>query len=238
MEGFPGRADTPASARPREEACAGGQGGRQTRSARRTGLEALCSLRPRPLFDRLPNVLPPELEACKSHRPTDHRSSHSAASKDRAAPQRPRPWAQRWQRTGGEGQAPPHPRLDARPTTLAPAGHLETEPTVPLGTRGPEAPCCGFQLPPQEGVWEQNVTSARGQRSGDPTMARRALTDGSLNFAQNLVIRDGPSTLVVRDDLWLFVDFLKRRRVSYTSAHWGSATKLHHTVRCCGAPPS
>lgn len=41
-------------------------------------------------------------------------------------------------------------------------------------------------------------------------MARRALTDGSLNFAQNLVIRDGPSTLVVRDDLRLLVDFLER----------------------------
>lgn len=44
-----------------------------------------------------------------------------------------------------------------------------------------------------------------------PRLLGKTLTDGSLNFAQNLVIRNGPSTFIVCDDLRLFIDFLKKR---------------------------
>ena len=55
-----------------------------------------------------------------------------------------------------------------------------------------------------EGTWSEGS-------SGDPIRDLKILTDSSLDLAQNLVIRNGPSAFIVRDDLWLFVDFLKKR---------------------------
>lgn len=170
MEGVPGRADTPASAWPHEEACAGGQGDRQTRSARRTGFEALCSFRPWPLFDRLPNVLPPELEACKSHRPTDHRSSHSATSKDRAAPQRSRPWPRGgsvWE--GRDSHRPPPARLPVilkQPTVPRHQGPGSSLPRVPADTTRGRA---GAERDPRSG--QSSAAETRQRREGHSPMA-------------------------------------------------------------------
>ena len=45
---------------------------------------------------------------------------------------------------------------------------------------------------------------------GQAVKASRTLTNGSLDLAQNLVVGNGPATLVVRNDLRLLVDFLER----------------------------
>lgn len=42
--------------------------------------------------------------------------------------------------------------------------------------------------------------------------------NGLLDFAQYPVIGYGPSALIVRDHLWLLIDFLKRTCALYTSA--------------------
>lgn len=62
----------------------------------------------------------------------------------------------------------------------------------------------------------QAASQPRRPRGGPPPPCPahggpKTLTNGSLNLAQNLVVGNRPSTLVVRNDLRLLVDFLKGR---------------------------
>ena len=69
-------------------------------------------------------------------------------------------------------------------------------PGIPRGPPAPSSP----------------TTARRGGHPapGQAAEVSRTLTNGSLDLAQNLVVGNGPATLVVRNDLRLLVDFLGR----------------------------
>ena len=70
------------------------------------------------------------------------------------------------------------------------------------GFRGPQ----GLPAPSSPTAARRGSHPAPGQA----VKASRTLTNGSLDLAQNLVVGNGPATLVVRNDLRLLVDFLER----------------------------
>lgn len=78
------------------------------------------------------------------------------------------------------------------------------------GPSGPSSSPESHSHQPQPGV-VASLSSGPGEGGG-------TLTDGPLDFAQHLVIGYGPSALIVRDHLWLLIDFLKRTCALYTSA--------------------
>ena len=64
----------------------------------------------------------------------------------------------------------------------------------------------------------------------------RTLTNGSLDLAQNLVVGNGPATLVVRDDLRLLIDFLERTCVCPSAPGGGGRrTQPGEGLRLCAA---
>lgn len=78
--------------------------------------------------------------------------------------------------------------------------------------------------------------------SGQAVKVSRTLTNCSLDLAQNLVVGNGPATLVVRNDLRLLIDFLERTCVCPSAPGGGGRwTKPGEGLRlraaCAGPGP-